>query len=390
MTRTMTFHDLRTILVDCSGLDDGVDLSERHLDTQLDSLGYDSLAVLETAARIKHEFGVDIPDEEVAELHTPRQILDRVNGSPCYAEHDIEVAAGPAEVFDLLADVTLWPVIFEPTVFTRLLERTDDSDRFQIWATAPGGEINYWVSRRTLDRTTGLITFAQDRDSPLFGFMGGRWRCEPLGPGRARVALGHEFRPRPEEPDAEARIRDGLAHNDGRELDALRVVAALPGGAASLLVSVSETVRLGGTAEQAHEFIWAAQEWPNRLPHVASVAVRPLEGNGQDLIMSTRTPDGGEHTTRSVRVVLPDRSIAYKQTVAPRGLLGHSGLWEFLQDESGASIRSSHTALIDPVAAAEMFGDRPIPEIAERVRAALAANSRTTMEHAGAATTRAA
>jgi acyl carrier protein len=81
MNTSMTFDDLRTMLVDCAGSTEGVGLGERHLDTELDSLGYDSLAVLETVARIKQEFGVDIPDNEVADLRTPRAILNRVNES---------------------------------------------------------------------------------------------------------------------------------------------------------------------------------------------------------------------------------------------------------------------------------------------------------------------
>ena len=99
--------------------------------------------------------------------------------------------------------------------------------------------------------------------------------------------------------------------------------------------------------------------------------------------MRTRAPDGSVHTTRSVRVLLSDGSIVYKQTQPPRTLLGHSGRWEFHTDRTGASIRSTHTFLLDPVGVAEVFGSSvPADEAAERVRAALSANSRVTMAHA--------
>ncbi|MGW0466461.1 acyl carrier protein [Streptomyces sp. NPDC003027] len=83
MTRTplMTLDDLRRILVACAGEDDGIDLSGDILDLTFEDLGYDSLALMESAARIKQEYGVDLSDDDVAEVETPRALLDIVNGS---------------------------------------------------------------------------------------------------------------------------------------------------------------------------------------------------------------------------------------------------------------------------------------------------------------------
>jgi act minimal PKS acyl carrier protein len=75
----MTIDDLRTILVACAGESDGP-LHDDIRDVDFDELGYDSLALMETAARIRSDFGVTIPDERIAELRTPREILDLVNG----------------------------------------------------------------------------------------------------------------------------------------------------------------------------------------------------------------------------------------------------------------------------------------------------------------------
>ncbi|MER7013306.1 acyl carrier protein [Saccharopolyspora sp. NPDC000359] len=77
----LTIDDLRRILVDCAGEDEAAELGADALDTEFDDLGYDSLALMETAARIHQELGVLIPDEQVAELRTPRQVLDLVNGA---------------------------------------------------------------------------------------------------------------------------------------------------------------------------------------------------------------------------------------------------------------------------------------------------------------------
>jgi minimal PKS acyl carrier protein len=75
----MTIDDLRRVLVECAGEGDG--LSGDIHDRAFDELGYDSLALMETAARIAAEYGVAIPDEVVAELKTPREVLDLVNRS---------------------------------------------------------------------------------------------------------------------------------------------------------------------------------------------------------------------------------------------------------------------------------------------------------------------
>ena len=49
----MTLDDLRTLLIACAGADEGSDLSGDILDTPFEDLGYDSLALMETAARIE-------------------------------------------------------------------------------------------------------------------------------------------------------------------------------------------------------------------------------------------------------------------------------------------------------------------------------------------------
>ncbi len=71
-------HDLRRILRDVAGTEQGVDLDGDILDTPFEDLGYDSLALLETAARILHEYGVRLDDDALAEATTPRVLLDLV------------------------------------------------------------------------------------------------------------------------------------------------------------------------------------------------------------------------------------------------------------------------------------------------------------------------
>ena len=76
---TMNLDDLRRVLIECAGETDGDRLSGDIHDQEFGDLGYDSLALMETAARIATEYGVQIPDDQIVELRTPREMLDVVN-----------------------------------------------------------------------------------------------------------------------------------------------------------------------------------------------------------------------------------------------------------------------------------------------------------------------
>ena len=76
----MTIDDLRRVLLACGGESD-VDMSGDILDVRFEDLGYDSLALIESAAQIGQEFGVQLPDERVIALETPRELLGLVNAS---------------------------------------------------------------------------------------------------------------------------------------------------------------------------------------------------------------------------------------------------------------------------------------------------------------------
>jgi minimal PKS acyl carrier protein len=75
-----TLTQLRRILESSSGPADGVDWNgDEILDMPFGDVGYDSLALLEMAARIQQEFDVQIPSDDVLALETPRIAIDRVN-----------------------------------------------------------------------------------------------------------------------------------------------------------------------------------------------------------------------------------------------------------------------------------------------------------------------
>jgi acyl carrier protein len=76
---SITIEELKSIMGRCVGDDESIDLDGDLLDTPFLTLGYDSLALLETATIIKREYGVAIADDELNDLETPGALLDKVN-----------------------------------------------------------------------------------------------------------------------------------------------------------------------------------------------------------------------------------------------------------------------------------------------------------------------
>ncbi|MFF3333591.1 acyl carrier protein [Streptomyces sp. NPDC002888] len=74
-----TVADLKRILLEGAGADENVDLDSDILDTGFESLGYESLALLETAGRIEREYGITLDDEVFVDHPTPRALVAAVN-----------------------------------------------------------------------------------------------------------------------------------------------------------------------------------------------------------------------------------------------------------------------------------------------------------------------
>jgi len=75
----LTLTGLMRIMRECAGEDENTDFSGDILNADFDALGYDSIALLETAGRIQREYGVNLADDVVTEANTPRALLSLVN-----------------------------------------------------------------------------------------------------------------------------------------------------------------------------------------------------------------------------------------------------------------------------------------------------------------------
>ncbi|MEU7171964.1 MULTISPECIES: acyl carrier protein [Micromonospora] len=77
----LTPDDMFRLLRAAGGEPEGTELTEDALDVAFDDLGYDSLALLEVSTRVEREFGVQLADEIIVELRTPRAFVEHVNGT---------------------------------------------------------------------------------------------------------------------------------------------------------------------------------------------------------------------------------------------------------------------------------------------------------------------
>ncbi|GAB3206840.1 acyl carrier protein [Nocardia tengchongensis] len=78
---SMTIDELRRILVECAGGDETApELAGDIAEVEFEELGYDSLALIETASRIERDFGVKVPEDRLVEVKTPAELIGIVNG----------------------------------------------------------------------------------------------------------------------------------------------------------------------------------------------------------------------------------------------------------------------------------------------------------------------
>ncbi|MER7451020.1 aromatase/cyclase [Nocardia beijingensis] len=291
--------------------------------------------------------------------------------------HSRVVQAAPDVVYDLVADVTRWPVIFEPSVLVRHLHRGPDEERFRLWATV-GGAVRNWTSRRVLDAGQRRIAFEQERSQAPIASMGGGWSFRELGAGTTKVVLDHHFTV-VDGADA-AQVAAAVDRNSVSELAALARIAELGHPVDEVVRTFEDTVTLDCSASEAYDFVYHSERWPEQVPHVGRVELTEDADGVQLMEMDTVTAGGIPHTTKSIRVCVPGERIDYKQLVPPTILFGHSGAWEFADGPGGAVVTARHTVAIDPVAAREILGaNTDLADARAYLTEALSSNSRNTL-----------
>ena len=75
----ITLTELVAVLRDCAGQDEDVDLGGDIADRTFTDLGYDSIALLETAARMADRFVLHLVNTALTGLETPGELLSHLN-----------------------------------------------------------------------------------------------------------------------------------------------------------------------------------------------------------------------------------------------------------------------------------------------------------------------
>jgi aromatase len=303
---------------------------------------------------------------------------------PVLTSHATLVEARPEAVYAIVADASAWPLRFAPNVHVEPLEQNRDGERIQIWATA-NDEVRTWVSRRRLDMAALRVSFRQEVSSPPVASMAGEWILTPAGEGRTQLELTHEFTSVDGDRAATDWITRATDRNSVAELAAVKTLAEKFDRLSELEFAFEDTVRVDGDPEDVFAFLYRAQEWPDRLPHVVRLELRENVSGVQVMEMDTMAANGQVHTTRSIRVAFGCDRIVYKQTDTPRLMIAHAGQWTIKRIGGGADVTSRHCVTLRPEAITEVLDDdADVPAARAFIRHALSTNSTTTLRLAKA------
>jgi hypothetical protein len=148
-----------------------------------------------------------------------------------------------------------------------------------------------------------------------------------------------------------------------------------------LVISFEDPLFIAGSKDDVYEFLYAADKWPERVPHVTALSMTEDQPGVQFFDMDSVTPEGRAHTTRSVRICRP-KKIVYKQISLPKLLDAHTGHWQFAETPEGVTVTARHTATIKP-SALDLLGENTTVADARRyLRRVLSTNSLQTLRHA--------
>ncbi|MEV6974422.1 aromatase/cyclase [Kitasatospora sp. NPDC093806] len=292
--------------------------------------------------------------------------------------HEIDIDAPADVVYTVIADAVAWPQRFTPTLHVERTELVPGAERLRIWARA-NGEVKQWTSRRDLDAARRRISFRQETSSPPVASMAGQWQVTER-PGGAILTLTHEFSAIDDDPQGLGWITEATDRNSRSELGNIKSLAERWTQLADLEFEFEDSVLVDAAPDTVYDFLQDAAAWPARLPHVARLDLREEAGGIQHMAMDTRTADGSEHTTESVRICFPGTGITYKQLRTPSMMAAHTGRWTVEPTEHGVRVTSWHAVVLNPEAIPAVLGPDATTATARRfIREAAGGNSRATL-----------
>ncbi|MFI9157287.1 aromatase/cyclase [Kitasatospora aureofaciens] len=295
-----------------------------------------------------------------------------------HTTHSIDVDAPAEVVYTVIADALAWPRRFAPTLHVEREELGPGAERLRIWARA-NGEVKHWTSRRDLDADQRRIRFRQEASSAPVASMAGEWQVAER-PGGTTLTLTHEFSALDDDPQGLRWISEATDRNSRSELAGIKDLAERWNRLAEFEFEFEDSVLVDAAPEAVYDFLRDAAAWPARLPHVARLDLREEAGGIQHMSMDTRTADGSEHTTESIRICFPESGIAYKQLRTPSMMAAHTGRWTVEPTDRGVRVTSWHAVVLNPEAVPTVLGPDATAATARRfIREAAGGNSRATL-----------
>ncbi|MEU0135844.1 aromatase/cyclase [Streptomyces sp. NPDC006296] len=259
-----------------------------------------------------------------------------------------EVGADPDTVFELVADVARWPQFHLSAVHAEVIHSDEGGERIRYWALDGDSAVRTWQTVRRTDRPGLRISFTYVEAEAPATSVRGTWVFTESERGRTRVELHHEV-VAPADADL-GPLLDRIGRDAAEHLETLRDTAERRTELDDLVVSFTDPLFIAGSVEDAYDYLYRADLWPERIPHVVGLDMTEDVPNVQFFDMDTKGPDGGTHTVRSVRICLPPRLIVYKQISLPAMLDAHTGHWRFTETREGVVAEARHTSTIKPSA----------------------------------------
>ncbi|UKY51768.1 SRPBCC family protein [Streptomyces inhibens] len=265
---------------------------------------------------------------------------------PHTVEDTVVIAAPAAAVRELILDVEAWPQLHRPAVHAEILESSEDGDLIQHWSVVDDHTVRTWTMRRNVVGEN--ITFAHEPASAPFADVVGGWTVQEQPDGSTSVRMFHEFTLIEENAETVAQKTESMRRGAADYLKTLKFAAENAADLEERIISFEDPLFVAGSVEDAYRYLYEADKWAERIPHVIRLELEENTPNIQFFDMDTKSSDGSEHTTRSVRICLPNNKIVYKQTTPPKTLDAHTGHWLFTETPEGVIVSSRHTATIRP------------------------------------------
>ena len=298
------------------------------------------------------------------------------------ADYEMVIDSDLETVFDLVANVERWPQFCPSAVHAEVLHSDEKGDLIQYWSLIGDSAVRTWCSVRRTDRPAHRITFtSMDADPPATEIRG-EWVFTELAQNQTRAELRHHVSAA-DGADL-GPLLDRIDQDSKEHLDTLRVTAERRAELDELVLSFTDPLFISGAVEDAYDYLYRADLWPERIPHVVGLAMTEDVPNIQFFDMDTAGPDGSVHTVRSVRVCLPPGLIVYKQISLPAMLDAHTGHWRFTETPEGVIAEARHTSTIKPSALSLLGNGTTVAEARRFLRRLLSSNSMSNLRLAKA------